>query len=57
MCSNDWVDQFYNPAHQAKHHVHTRLRIQPKLRPDCEYLIYAKFRIQQLKMKNSHDLA
>ncbi|XP_063396384.1 probable E3 ubiquitin-protein ligase HECTD4 [Mytilus trossulus] len=27
MCSNDWVDQFYNPAHQAQHHIHRRLRI------------------------------
>ena len=20
-CSNDWVDQFFNPGHQAKHHI------------------------------------
>ncbi|KAK3084084.1 hypothetical protein FSP39_007865 [Pinctada imbricata] len=29
MCSNDWVDQFYNPGHQAPHHIHRRLRIAP----------------------------
>lgn len=26
-CSNDWVDQFYNPGHQAAHHVRRRLGI------------------------------
>lgn len=26
-CSNDWIDQFYNPGHQAPHHINRRLRI------------------------------
>ena len=21
MCGTDWVDEFYNPAHQATHHI------------------------------------
>ena len=31
MCSNDWVDQFYNPAHQAQHHIHRRLKVNQDL--------------------------
>ncbi|XP_053376531.1 probable E3 ubiquitin-protein ligase HECTD4 [Mercenaria mercenaria] len=27
-CSNDWMDQFYNPGHQAPHHIKTKLCIQ-----------------------------
>lgn len=26
-CSNDWVDQYYNPGHQAAHHIRRRLGI------------------------------
>lgn len=27
MCSNDWVDQFFNPGHQSPHHIHRRLKV------------------------------
>lgn len=27
MCSNDWVDQFFNPGHQPLHHIHRRLKV------------------------------
>ena len=26
-CSNEWIDQYLNPAHQAVHHTHQRLQI------------------------------
>ena len=27
LCSSDYVDQFYNPGHQAPHHIHRQLGI------------------------------
>ncbi|XP_033119559.1 probable E3 ubiquitin-protein ligase HECTD4, partial [Anneissia japonica] len=28
-CSNDWVDQWYNPGLRAPHHVHRQLGVEP----------------------------
>ncbi|KAL8604631.1 hypothetical protein ACOMHN_013411 [Nucella lapillus] len=33
LCSSDYVDQFYNPGHQAPHHIHRRLGIQRSCLP------------------------
>ncbi|XP_025090246.1 probable E3 ubiquitin-protein ligase HECTD4 isoform X2 [Pomacea canaliculata] len=33
LCSSDYVDQFYNPGHQAPHHIHQQLGISQPLLP------------------------
>ncbi|KAK7087914.1 probable E3 ubiquitin-protein ligase HECTD4 isoform X2 [Littorina saxatilis] len=36
LCSNDFVDQFYNPGHQAPHHIHRQLGIHPPSLPSVQ---------------------
>ncbi|KAK7506010.1 hypothetical protein BaRGS_00002732 [Batillaria attramentaria] len=33
LCSSDYIDQFYNPGHQAPHHIHQQLGIKRPLLP------------------------
>ncbi|XP_071946536.1 probable E3 ubiquitin-protein ligase HECTD4 isoform X2 [Antedon mediterranea] len=39
-CSNDWIDQWYNPGLRAPHHVHRQLGVEPlpQLQPPTDSL-------------------
>ena len=43
MVSNDWIDEFYNPGHQAWHHTLNRLGLDPEQKPLGTAGLYTTF--------------